>query len=76
MAPPVSPLRFASPRPHSAWTGTRPADLWPPAFLQPLGSAPVTAPAPAASEDAVRVNVWTPDVHGRRPVLVYIHGGG
>ena len=28
-------------------------------------------------EDCLRVNVWTPDPHsGRRPVMVWLHGGG
>jgi hypothetical protein len=29
-------------------------------------------------EHAVRVNVWTPEINGsgRRPVMVYVHGGG
>ncbi|HVW20344.1 MAG TPA: carboxylesterase family protein [Opitutaceae bacterium] len=31
-----------------------------------------------AGEDCLRVNVWTPEINGfhRRPVLVYMHGGG
>jgi para-nitrobenzyl esterase len=27
------------------------------------------------SEDCLSVNVWTPSVRGRRPVLVFLHGG-
>ena len=27
------------------------------------------------SEDCLRVNVWTPNVSGKLPVMVYIHGG-
>ncbi|MFB7653648.1 MULTISPECIES: carboxylesterase family protein [unclassified Streptomyces] len=78
MAPPVGALRFASPRPHPPWTGTRQALDPPPAFLQRRRLSPVTAPAPvpATAEDAGYANVWTPDLHGRRPVLVYLHGGG
>ncbi|MGW3205212.1 carboxylesterase family protein [Streptomyces sp. NPDC001135] len=78
MAPPVGPLRFASPRPCRPWAGTRPVTVLPPAFLQPAGPGPVGAPAPVpvSAEDAVHANVWTPDVHGARPVLVYVHGGG
>ena len=31
----------------------------------------------AAGEDCLRLNVWTPAIgSGRRPVLVYMHGGG
>lgn len=29
----------------------------------------------ATSEDCLTVNVWTPGLTGRRPVLVWIHGG-
>jgi para-nitrobenzyl esterase len=31
-----------------------------------------------AGEDCLRVNLWTPEINGpgRRPVLVYMHGGG
>ncbi|NJN53013.1 MAG: carboxylesterase family protein, partial [Gammaproteobacteria bacterium] len=29
----------------------------------------------ATAEDCLFVNVWTPDVKGRLPVLVWIHGG-
>jgi para-nitrobenzyl esterase len=28
------------------------------------------------SEDAFNLNIWTPDSPGKKPVLVYIHGGG
>jgi para-nitrobenzyl esterase len=43
------------------------------AFLLHRGSA-VTVPG----EDCLRVNVWTPEIKGshRRPVMVYMHGGG
>src|SRR3954453_21176583 len=28
------------------------------------------------SEDVLRVNIWTPSLSGKRPVMFYIHGGG
>lgn len=28
------------------------------------------------SEDMLRVNIWTPGLTGKRPVMFYIHGGG
>jgi len=28
------------------------------------------------SEDMLKLNVWTPSLSGRRPVMVYFHGGG
>lgn len=66
--PPVGPLRFASPRPPLPWRQVRDATRFAPAFTQNLD--------PDSREDALCANVWTPDTHGRRPVLVYIHGGG
>ena len=43
------------------------------AFLLHHGSA-ITVPG----EDCLRVNVWTPEINGsrKRPVMVYMHGGG
>ncbi|MGD1030693.1 MAG: carboxylesterase family protein [Opitutaceae bacterium] len=43
------------------------------AFLLHRGCAETVA-----GEDCLRVNVWTPEINGRgrRPVLVFMHGGG
>jgi para-nitrobenzyl esterase len=43
------------------------------AFLLYRGNAKV-----AAGEDCLRLNLWTPEINGskKRPVLVYMHGGG
>ncbi|GIH61671.1 carboxylesterase/lipase family protein [Microbispora siamensis] len=67
-AAPVGALRFASPRPPRPWRGVRDASRFAPAFLQQGDDS--------SREDALYANVWTPDPRGRRPVLVYIHGGG
>ena len=34
--------------------------------------------APVMGEDCLRVNVWTPEINGthRRPVMIFMHGGG
>ena len=36
------------------------------------------ANAPVMGEDCLRLNVWTPEINGRgkRPVMVFLHGGG
>ena len=28
------------------------------------------------SEDMLRLNIWTPELTGKRPVMLYLHGGG
>ncbi|KUF20430.1 MULTISPECIES: carboxylesterase/lipase family protein [Streptomyces] len=66
--PPTGPLRFASPRPPRPWPGVRDATRYGPAFVQ--------SAVPGSAEDALYANVWTPALSGRRPVLVYFHGGG
>ncbi|MFF4300368.1 carboxylesterase/lipase family protein [Streptomyces sp. NPDC001601] len=75
--PPVGEARFAAPRPAVPWDGVREAVAFGPEPPQtPLGPGiPVT---PGDSPDWLTVNVWTPapDRSARRPVLVYVHGGG
>lgn len=74
---PVGPLRLASPRPPEPWTGVRRADAPGPASLQTLGGNQtwLTEPIAAQSEDCLYLNVWSPDVRGAHPVLVWLHGG-
>jgi para-nitrobenzyl esterase len=79
--PPVGPLRFGAPQPPEAWTGVRAATVFGPA---PAQSAIDVEYVPgfslwegigATSEDSLTLNVWTPGLTGRRPVLVWIPGG-
>jgi para-nitrobenzyl esterase len=81
-APPVGELRWRAPRPAAAWKGTRAADHFSASCMQgpnkPFG--PWTSEfllLGPVSEDCLYVNVWTgARASERRPVLVYIYGGG
>ena len=74
-APPVGPLRWRAPQPPLAWDGVRPALDYGPACVQTSGASLYHGPQ---SEDCLTLNVVAPaDLRGaRRPVMVWIHGGG
>lgn len=76
-AAPVGALRFRAPQPPEPWTEVRPATRFGPAAPQvPTGGLTSSAPV-RWDEDCLFLNVTTPAVDdGRRPVLVWIHGGG
>ena len=73
-APPVGPLRFRPPAPAASWQGLRIADTFGPSCPQPAGAGP---PGPM-SEDCLTLNIWTGAAKAdeKRPVLVWIYGGG
>jgi para-nitrobenzyl esterase len=72
-APPVGELRFQPPQPHSGWTEVREASAMGPACPQ---SGLMIQQQLAWSEDCLTLNVWTHADGKRRPVMVFIHGGG
>jgi para-nitrobenzyl esterase len=66
--------RFMAPRPAVNWTGVRAAlDYGDPC---PQGTG--ASPTPGASENCLVLNVYAPDINvtARRPVMVWVHGGG
>ena len=82
-APPVGALRWHAPQPPPPWEGVRKADTFAPGCIQQVaGSRPPWTEEfmhqGSISEDCLYLNVWTAakDAGERRPVLVYIHGGG
>ena len=80
--PPVGPRRWKAPEPATSWSGVRAADRFAPACVQNVAGArlPWTEEfmhQGAVDEDCLYLNVWTTSSRGaRRPVLVYIYGGG
>lgn len=68
--------RFKAPPKVQPWAGVRDALLLgPPAMQAPGGT--YGEHEPTQSEDCLVLNVWTPAVdHKKRPVMVYLHGGG
>jgi len=78
-APPVGALRFARPEPHPGWAGVRDATRFGKVAPQGLGATEALAGGkePDWDEDCLFLNVQTPALDaGRRPVMVWIHGGG
>ncbi|MFB7372014.1 carboxylesterase/lipase family protein [Streptomyces sp. NPDC056222] len=80
-APPVGALRWRPAQPHPGWQGTRDATAFGPSAPQPYreGGDQVlgTHGSPPFDEDCLTLNVWTPGADdAKRPVMVWIHGGG
>ncbi len=73
-AAPTGTLRWQAPRPAQRTREVIEATAYGPACLQPAAARA----ASATSEDCLFLNVWTPvlDRDQRRPVMVWIHGGG
>ncbi len=68
--------RFQKAGPVKPWTGVRDAlQLGHPSIQPPNQTYGINEPDPA--EDCLVLNIWTPaNDGGRRPVMVYNHGGG
>src|SRR3984957_9022712 len=82
-APPVGALRWRPPQPAAHWEGVRKADQFSFTCTQPprTGTSlllPTAKRIGETSEDCLYLNVWTAAKSSgeRRPVMVYIHGGG
>ena len=78
-APPVGNLRWMPPQPVKPWPGTRSAEKFGPICPQNMFRISAiprqTTVEEPQSEDCLFLNVWTPGLTGKRPVMVWIHGG-
>ena len=72
--------RFLPPQKPQPWTGVRDAFDYEGRAPQVVGGEPqemlYTDPREPQSEDCLRLHLWTPATTGRRPVMVWLHGGG
>jgi para-nitrobenzyl esterase len=83
-APPVGDLRWKAPQPLQPWTGVRQCKTFGPSPMQnspvpfSMWSAEFLIPKEPISEDCLYLNVWSGARSNaeKRPVLVWIYGGG
>jgi para-nitrobenzyl esterase len=73
---PAGDLRWRAPQPARAWTGVRDATRYGNRALSALTGD--QTPGPPRNQDCLNLNVWTAANRSdeRRPVMVWIHGGG
>ncbi|WP_067620178.1 carboxylesterase/lipase family protein [Alicyclobacillus acidiphilus] len=73
--PPIGPLRFQPPEPPEPWDDIRDTTQFRGVCPQPPNTFYETESL-TLSEDCLYLNIWSPKPDGgRRPVMVWIHGG-
>ena len=76
-APPVGALRWKAPVQAAKWEGVKDASAYGPICMQKMPNPDNGIGQYPASEDCLTLNVFTQDLsRAKRPVMVWIHGGG
>lgn len=76
-APPTDERRWRPPQPMASWAGVRDALAFGPIAPQDISAGRLAKRGLAMSEDCLTLSIWTPAADdNRRPVLVFLHGGG
>ena len=81
-APPVGDLRWKAPQPVKPWSGVKDCIQF---AASPVQGEPIPfmcwseeflIPKKPIDEDCLYLNVWAKNTAAKKPVLVYIYGGG
>ncbi len=75
-APPVGDFRWKEPQPVKKWEGVLQTKKFGPRAMQAPIFGDMNFRSNGMSEDCLYLNVWTPSIKGKAPVLVYFYGGG
>ncbi len=76
-APPTGERRWRPAQPVTSWAGVREATEFGAIAPQDISPERLAKRGLTMSEDCLTLNIWTPAADdNRRPVLVFLHGGG
>ncbi|MBX7434700.1 carboxylesterase family protein [Mycobacterium sp. Y57] len=76
-AAPTGERRWRPSQPPASWAGVREAIAFGPIAPQDISPERLAKRGLTMSEDCLTLNIWTPAADdNRRPVLVFLHGGG